>query len=323
MAGMGSADVNDQAMIARLYRGVARIRRVEERVAEIYPTDKIKSPIHLSIGQEAIAVGICDALKPDDIVSGTYRGHASYLAKGGDLPAMLAEMFGKVGGCARGKGGSMHLVGLEQGILGCSAVVGSNVPVAAGYSLALKRRGGGQVVVVFYGDGASEEGGVYETLNFAALHKLPILFVCENNFLAIHEPLARRWASDQLTERVATFGMPAHRIVSGDIFELRATAARLIDGIRAGSGPAFLECHTYRWREHVGPAEDYAAGYRPRADLEAWQHKDPVARLAALLPDALRHAIDAEIAAEIDAAVRFAEESPFPALEELYHHVYA
>jgi pyruvate dehydrogenase E1 component alpha subunit len=320
---MDTAAVNDRETIARLYRGLARIRRVEERVADIYPTDKIKSPIHLSIGQEAVAVGICDTLRADDIVSGTYRGHATYLAKGGDLPAMLAEMFGKVGGCARGKGGSMHLVGLEQGILGCSAVVGSNVPVAAGYSLALKRRGRGQVVAVFYGDGASEEGGVYETLNFAALHKLPILFVCENNFLAIHEPLTRRWAADQLTERVATFGMPARRIVSGDVFEIRAAAAELIDGIRSGAGPAFLECHTYRWREHVGPAEDYAAGYRARTDLEAWQSKDQVARLAALLPDAARQSIDADIAAEIDAAVRYAEESPFPALEELYDHVFA
>ncbi len=320
---MDTADVNNREAIARLYRGLARIRRVEERVADIYPTDKIKSPIHLSIGQEAVAVGICDALRADDVVSGTYRGHATYLAKGGDLPAMLAEMFGKVGGCARGKGGSMHLVGLEQGILGCSAVVGSNVPVAAGYSLALKRRGRGQVMAVFYGDGASEEGCVYEALNFAALHKLPILFVCENNFLAIHEPLTRRWAADQLTERVATFGIPARRIVSGDVFEIRAAAAELIEGIRTGSGPAFLECHTYRWREHVGPAEDYAAGYRARTDLETWQSKDQVARLAAMLPDAARELIDTEIAVEIDAAVRYAEESPFPALEELYDHVFA
>lgn len=320
---MGTPEPNGLETVTRLYRGIARIRRIEERVAEIYPTDKIKSPIHLSIGQEAVAVGICDALRADDTVSGTYRGHATYLAKGGSLNAMLAEMFGKVDGCARGKGGSMHLVGLEQGILGCSAVVGSNVAVAAGYSLALKRRGRGQVVACFYGDGASEEGGVYETLNFAALHKLPILFVCENNFLAIHEPLGRRWAADQLTERVATFGMPARRITSGDIFEIRAAAAELIEGMRAGAGPAFLECHTYRWREHVGPAEDYAAGYRARTDLEAWQAKDQVARLAALLPDNLRQSIDAEIAAEIDAAVRFAEDSPFPALEELFDHVYA
>ncbi len=320
---MDTADVNDQTTIARLYRGIARIRRVEERVAAIYPTDKIKSPIHLSIGQEAVAVGICDTLRADDVVSGTYRGHATYLAKGGDLQAMLAEMFGKVGGCARGKGGSMHLVGLDQGILGCSAVVGSNVPVAAGYSLALKRRGHGQVVAVFYGDGASEEGCVYETLNFAALHKLPILFVCENNFLAIHEPLNRRWAADQLTERVATFGITARRIISGDIFEIRAAAADLVEGIRAGSGPAFLECHTYRWREHVGPAEDYAAGYRARADLEAWQSRDQLARLAVSLPEALRQSIDAEIEAEIDTAVCYAEESPFPAIEELYDHVFA
>lgn len=320
---MASPEPTDQNTIARLYRGIARIRRVEERVAAIYPTDKIKSPIHLSIGQEAVAVGICDALRADDTVSGTYRGHATYLAKGGDLNAMLAEMYGKVGGCARGKGGSMHLVGLEQGILGCSAVVGSNVPVAAGYALALKRRGRGQMVACFYGDGASEEGGVYETLNFAALHKLPILFVCENNFLAIHEPLNRRWAADRLTERVATFGMPAQRITSGDIFEIRTAAAEAVAAIRAGAGPVFLECHTYRWREHVGPAEDYAAGYRDRADLEAWQAKDQVARLAALLPEDARQTIDAAIAAEIDAAVRFAEDSPFPALEELYDHVYA
>lgn len=320
---MANSSAPDLQTISRLYRSLYLVRRMEERVAEIYPTDKIKSPVHLSIGQEAIAVGICDLLRDDDVVSGTYRGHATYLAKGGDPGAMLAEMFGKVGGCARGKGGSMHLVGMDRGILGCSAVVGSNVPVAAGYSLVMKRRGRGQVVVAFYGDGASEEGCVYETLNFASLHKLPILFVCENNFLAIHEPLHRRWASDQLTERVATFGMPARRITSGDIFEIRDAAAGLIAGMRDGAGPAFLECHTYRWREHVGPAEDYASGYRHRAEMEAWERKDQVVRLAGLLPAADRSRIEAEIDAEIDAAVTFAEQSPFPAAEELHAHVFA
>lgn len=320
---MANSSAPDLQTISRLYRSLYLVRRMEERVAEIYPTDKIKSPVHLSIGQEAIAVGICDLLRDDDVVSGTYRGHATYLAKGGDPGAMLAEMFGKVGGCARGKGGSMHLVGMDRGILGCSAVVGSNVPVAAGYSLVMKRRGRGQVVVAFYGDGASEEGCVYETLNFASLHKLPILFVCENNFLAIHEPLHRRWASDQLTERVATFGMPARRITSGDIFEIRDAAAGLIAGMRDGAGPAFLECHTYRWREHVGPAEDYASGYRHRAEMEAWERKDQVVRLAGLLPAADRSRIEAEIDAEIEAAVTFAEQSPFPAAEELHAHVFA
>lgn len=320
---MANSSAPDLQTISRLYRSLYLVRRMEERVAEIYPTDKIKSPVHLSIGQEAIAVGICDLLRDDDVVSGTYRGHATYLAKGGDPGAMLAEMFGKVGGCARGKGGSMHLVGMDRGILGCSAVVGSNVPVAAGYSLVMKRRGRGQVVVAFYGDGASEEGCVYETLNFASLHKLPILFVCENNFLAIHEPLHRRWAADQLTERVATFGMPARRITSGDIFEIRDAAAGLIAGMREGAGPAFLECHTYRWREHVGPAEDYASGYRHRAEMEAWERKDQVVRLAGLLPAADRSRIEAEIDAEIEAAVTFAEQSPFPAAEELHAHVFA
>src|SRR6266700_2692531 len=168
-----------------LYRKLRLIRRAEEEIARIYPSDKIKSPVHLSIGQEAVSVGVCDPLRPDDVVSGTYRSHASYLAKGGDLRALFAELYGKATGCARGKGGSMHLVDMNQYILGTSAVVGTTVPIAVGYSLALKREGKGRVVASFFGDGATEEGVLYESLNFAALHHLPVLFVCENYFLAI------------------------------------------------------------------------------------------------------------------------------------------
>ena len=305
------------------YRQLYLIRRVEERISEIYPSDKIKSPVHLSIGQEAVAVGVCQALSPDDFVSGTYRGHATYLARGGDLRGMFAELFGKGSGVARGKGGSMHLVDIAQGVLGTSAVVGTTVPIAVGYALAQKARGTGRVVAAFFGDGATEEGAFYESLNFAALHRLPVLFVCENNFLAIHEPITKRQATDRLVERVATFGMPAVRVTSGDVFEIYDRTMALLDHVRDGKGPAFIECHTYRWREHVGPGEDYEAGYRDRAELQAWQAKDPVAVVGSALPAEQRQKIEAAVEQSIEDAVNFAETSGDPVAEELLAHVYA
>jgi TPP-dependent pyruvate/acetoin dehydrogenase alpha subunit len=305
------------------YRQLYLIRRVEERISEIYPSDKIKSPVHLSIGQEAVAVGVCQALSPNDFASGTYRGHATYLARGGDLRGMFAELYGKGSGVARGKGGSMHLVDIAQGVLGTSAVVGTTVPIAVGYALTQKARGTGRVVAAFFGDGATEEGAFYESLNFAALHRLPVLFVCENNFLAIHEPITKRQATDRLVERVATFGMPAVRVTSGDVFEIYDRTMALLDHVRDGKGPAFIECHTYRWREHVGPGEDYEAGYRDRAELQAWQAKDPVAVVGSALPAEQRQKIEAAVEQSIEDAVNFAETSGDPVAEELLAHVYA
>src|SRR4051795_12417756 len=173
-------------MYERLYRSLYRIRRIEEEVARAYPTDKVKSPVHLSIGQEAVSVSVCEALRADDVVFPTYRGHALYLAKGGDLNRMVAELYGKVTGCTRGKGGSMHLIDPEAGVMGASAVVGTTIANAAGYAYALRVRGSDAVVVSFFGDGATEEGVFAETLNFAVLKRLPVLFVCENNGYAIH-----------------------------------------------------------------------------------------------------------------------------------------
>jgi TPP-dependent pyruvate/acetoin dehydrogenase alpha subunit len=310
-------------VIERLYRALHRIRRVEEETARIYPTDKIKSPVHLAIGQEAVSVAVCDLLNEDDVVGGTYRSHALYLAKGGDLPAMMAEMYGKVTGCARGKGGSMHIVDMNHLILGASAVVGTGIPITTGYGLALKREGKGRVAVVFFGDGATEEGAFYESLNFAALHKLPVLFVCENNGYAIHEPLSKRWAAEDLCRRVEGFGVPARRIEDGDILAIRDAAQAALDDIRAGKGPRFLECKIYRWREHVGPAEDYDQGYRPESEFHPWRATDQVARLAAMVPEATRAKIEAENEAEIAQSIVFAEESPFPDASELMRHVYA
>ncbi|MGD9536747.1 MAG: thiamine pyrophosphate-dependent dehydrogenase E1 component subunit alpha [Alphaproteobacteria bacterium] len=321
-----SAIVHDELQtrdVEPLYRRLRLVRRVEEEIARLYPSDKIKSPVHLSIGQEAVSVGVCDVLRPDDVVSGTYRGHAAYLAKGGDLRAMMAELFGKATGCARGKGGSMHLVGIDQQILGCSAVVGTTIPIALGYALALKREARERAIVVFFGDGAIEEGVFSESLNFAALHRLPALLVCENNQLAIHSPIAKRWATNQLCERVRTYGIPAYRIEDGDVFSIRRHAEEALTAIREGQGPVFLECITYRWREHVGPGEDYDAGYRDRDELEPWLRADQVARLARMVDDLTRVRIDAEIERLIADAIDFAERSPFPAVEELHAHVFS
>ncbi len=308
---------------ARLYRSLQLIRRAEEVIAEIYPSDKIKSPVHLSIGQEAVSVGVCDALRADDVVSGTYRSHASYIAKGGDLKAMFAELYGKATGCAGGKVGSMHLIDMTNNVMGSSAVVGTTVPIALGYAYAIKRRREDRVVAAFFGDGATEEGVFHESLNFAALKQLPVLFVCENNQFAIHQPLEKRWATDRLCERVKTYGIPAARFADSNVEAIRGHARDAVENIRAGGGPAFVECVTYRWREHVGPGEDYDAGFRSRSELDRWRDKDEVARLGSALDSGLRAQIDAAIEQEIAAAVDFAEQSPFPPLEELHSHVVA
>lgn len=311
------------ALLARLYRKLRLIRRAEEEIARIYPSDKIRSPVHLSIGQEAVAVGVCDVLAPGDMVSPGYRCHAAYIAKGGSLPKMFAELYGKDSGSARGKGGSMHLVGIEQAILGASAVVGTTIPVAVGYALALKRQRSERLVAAFFGDGAVEEGVFYESLNFAALQKLPVLFVCENNGYAIHTPLSKRWSAQRLTDRVETFGIPALRISSPDVLDVRAGAEDACAAIRGGCGPYFLECLTYRWKEHVGPNEDYDAGYRSRDELARWLEQDAVAVTGAKLEAGVRAGIDADIERELALAIEFAEASPFPDPSELHTHVYA
>lgn len=317
-----------QELVARLYKRMSLIRRFELRLAEVYHTDAVKSPIHLSVGQESIAVGICDPLENDDIVSNTYRCHATYIAKGGDLNEMMAELYGKAGGCAGGKAGSMHLIDMKHGILGASAVVGTTIPVATGYAMAMQMEARithkQRVVVSVFGDGGTEEGCFYESINFAALHKLPILYVCENNRLAIHTPLEKRWATEKLCERVATYGIETHRITDADVFKLRDTVAKAVNHLRTqGTGPIFIECATYRWLEHVGPRDDHADNYRDLEEFRRWKEQDQIARLASMLDTTTRQQLDDEITADIQAAEDFAEKSPYPTAEELYTHVYA
>ncbi len=325
---MGTVDRNRDrrerdALYRNVFRSLYRIRRAEEEIARIYPTDKIKSPVHLSIGQEAIAVGVCAALLPEDIVFGTYRGHALYLAKGGDLDKMIAELYGKRTGCAKGKGGSMHLVDVSVGMMGTSAVVGTTIPNAVGYALGLKYQGKKALVVSFLGDGAVEEGVFTESLNFAVLKSLPIIFVCENNGYAIHTKQQVRQAIADIVEQVRPYGLPVERVENNDVLQIYDTVSRIAPEVRAHrTGPVFIECATYRWREHVGPNEDYQFGYRSKSEAEPWIKDDQIKRLADLVGTDSRQELEQEVETEIQNAFEFAEASPFPDAPDLFADVF-
>jgi TPP-dependent pyruvate/acetoin dehydrogenase alpha subunit len=309
-------------MYERLYRALYRIRRVEEEIAAVYPTDKIKSPVHLSIGQEAVSVGVCEALQPNDVVFGTYRSHASYLAKGGDLKRMIAELYGKIDGCAKGKGGSMHLVDVQARVMGTSAVVGTTIAQAVGFAYALKLQRKNSIVVSFFGDGAVDEGVFYESLNFAALKALPIIFICENNFYAIHTHQSLRQKPANIRERASVYGMPAEQIPNNDLLRIYERVSEAVEKLRSGApGPFFFECLTYRLKEHVGPNDDFHLGYRSREEAEPWITNDPVRRLGEQLDPTERHKIEAEVDTEIREAFTFAEQSSFPDAAELYTDV--
>lgn len=315
--------MTDSHLDERIFRSLYRIRRTEERVAEVYPSDKIKSPVHLSIGQEAVAVGVCEALDASDIVFCTYRSHATYLAKGGDLKAMIAEMYGKATGCAKGKGGSMHLVDVKAGVMGASAVVGTTIANSIGYAYALKQHRQKEIVVSFFGDGATDEGVFYESLNWAALKKLPLILVCENNGYAIHTHQTKRQSETEIWKKVAAFGIQAVRIEGNDVHEIHRQISQAAAALRSGQpGPYFFECMTYRWREHVGPNQDFQLGYRDEAEARPWIENDKVIGIGELLPKFTRERIIAEVEAEIEEAFVFAEESPFPDPTELLTEVF-
>jgi TPP-dependent pyruvate/acetoin dehydrogenase alpha subunit len=296
---------------------------VEEEIAAIYPTDKIKSPVHLSIGQEAVSVGVCEALRKDDVVFGTYRSHAYYLAKGGDLRRMIAELYGKATGCAKGKGGSMHLIDASAGVMGASAVVGTTIPHAVGYAYGLKLKRKDSVVVSFFGDGAVDEGVFHESMNFAALKTLPIIFICENNFYAIHTHQLKRQKLTNICEKARSHGIPAELLPDNDALRIYEHVEGAVKVLRSGApGPFFFECLTYRLREHVGPNEDFHLGYRERKEAEPWIENDPVKRLGALVDDQARERIQQEVEREVQSAFQFAEESPFPEAAELFTDVF-
>ncbi len=311
-----------QEKIKSFYRSLYLIRRVEEEIARIYPTDKIKSPVHLSIGQEAVSVGVCKALKQADAVFGTYRGHAMYLAKGGNLKRMLAELFGKFDGCAKGKGGSMHLIDVSKNIMGTSAIVGTTIPVSVGYAYGLKFKKSKNIVVSFFGDGATDEGVFHESLNFAALKKLPILFVCENNLYAIHSHYLHRHPLDNICLRAKAYGIKTVRVRDCNVMKIHDIAGKLVSDIRLGKGPAFMECSTYRWKEHVGPSDDFDLGYRGFNEFKEWKNSDSLLCLKKMLPNDETLKLENAIEKEIAEAFEFAENSTEPDGRELYTEVF-
>lgn len=313
-----------------LFFSMLRIRSIEERIASLYSEQRMRCPVHLSIGQEAVAVGVCAALRSTDYAMSGHRSHAHYLAKGGSLRAMMAELYGKSDGCTGGKGGSMHLVDLEAGFVGAVPIVGSTIPIAVGTALASQMEGSDRVTAAFFGEGATEEGVFHESINFASLKKLPVVFICENNFFSVYSPLSvRQPPHREVFEQAKGHGVPGEQADGNDVRRVYKLMAKAVDRARRGEGPTFLEFKTYRWREHCGPNYDNDIGYRAVEEFESWRALDPIERLSKelSLESGLAHAPIAEnerrIAAEIDEAVAFAKASPFPGSATMFDHLYA
>lgn len=311
-------------------RDIMLIRYAEEAVAGLSVSKEALCPCHLGIGQEAVAVGVSSALTAQDKVYGGHRSHAHFLALGGDLNAMFAEILGKASGASKGMGGSMHLFQSDVGFHGSVPIVGATIPIAAGAALACKMDGEGAVAVAYFGDGACEEGVFHETLNMAAVMELPILFVAENNLYSSHLDIGLRQAADSVARFAAAAGVPSLVVDGNDVVAVSRAASELVGACRAGKGPRFLEAVTFRWRGHVGPNEDIDVGVRRSPEeLVAWKGRDPLRRLIDSLINERgveRAAIDAtrdEVRARVAAAVEAARAAPYPPASALLDLVYA
>lgn len=305
-----------------------KIRRAEEAIVQLYPEQEMRCPVHLCIGQEAVPAGVCRALKPDDVIFCSHRSHGYYIARGGDLSFFMAELYGKSSGCAKGKGGSQHLTAPEVGLLGSSAVVAGIIPIAVGAALSLNMQKKKNVSLASFGDGAADQGVFYESLNFAALKKLPVIFICENNFYATHAHQSVRQAKDNITERSLAFGVPAVRIDGNNVLAVFRASGDAVKRARSGKGPTLIECTTYRWLGHVGVDYDYNLGYRTKKELREWMKRCPIKTFKNLLfrkgilGNAEFRKMLKKIDTEIKAAVSFAKDSIPPPPGELLKDVY-
>lgn len=300
------------------FTAMLRIRLVEEAIADRYVEQEMRCPVHLSVGQEASAVGVCAPLTTQDRMYSTHRCHAHYLAKGGGLKAMLAEIYGKAEGCIGGRGGSMHLAAPEVGLMSSVPIVASAIPLAAGAALSDKLDGNGRVTVSFLGDACVEEGVFHETANFARLHDLPVIFACENNLYSVYTRLDARQPNRPLTALSEAHGIPSEHVDGNDVTLVRAATERAVDRARGGGGPTFLLLDTYRWREHCGPNYDNHIGYRTEAEFEEWRALDPLERTRAslrglgLADDDWLAGVTEDLEREIDEAFEFAKNAPLP-----------
>ena len=311
-----------------LFRHMLRIRRIEEAIADHYPEQEMRTPVHLCVGQEATPVGVSEHLNARDKVMSGHRSHGHYLAKGGDLRAMLAEIYGRETGCSRGKGGSQHLVDLDSGFLGSAPILASTLSIGVGVAWALKHQRTGGVVVVYFGDAATEEGIFHESLSFAALHSLPVIFVCENNLYSTHAGLSVRQPARPISDMAVAYRIPGITCDGNDVFSVSEVAEKAVSRARLGLGPSLLVFDTYRWLAHVGPGSDLDLGYRTAEELESWKSRDPLQILRVRCRDsvtdwdAVEQHLETEISEEIGDAFSFARNSAFPNILELLTDVF-
>jgi TPP-dependent pyruvate/acetoin dehydrogenase alpha subunit len=323
----GSA--HDSDFFVSLFFSMLRIRRIEEEIERRYHQDQMKTPIHLVIGQEATSVGACAALRTSDLLYSSHRTHGNYLAKGGDLKAMLAEMHCRITGCVGSRGGSMHLIDKKVGMAGTSAIVGGAVPIAVGAALAARLKGEDRVTMVFLGDATTEEGVTSESLNFAALKKAPVVFFCENNFYSVQSPLSTRQPPRDLHRWAATYQMPSVAVDGVNVLAVYDATVAAVERARVGDGPTFIEAPVYRLRAHGGAGDDSHTGYRHLAEREHWEAFDPLAlyehflKRKQLLDDQAIGEMETRLTQDIADAFEFALSSPNPSEEDLFRHVYA
>ncbi len=317
-----------QKALLELYTTMLRIRLFEEKIVELYPEQEMKCPVHLCIGQEAIAAGVCRNLKKDDYMVSNHRGHGHGIAKGISMKVLFAEFYGRTTGCSKGKGGSMHIIDTSQGILGTSAIVGGGIPMAVGTGLSSRIKKDKRVSVVFFGDGAFDEGVFYESFNFASLKKLPVVFVCENNFYATNSRQSSRQSSCEIANSARAFGAPGMCVDGNNVVEVYKAADQAVKLARSGGGPSLIEATTYRWKGHVGPDVDYEKGARTEEELIYWMKRCPVKnfekalREGGIVTGETLDAIPQAIFTELDEALSFAIKSPYPKPEALYEDLY-
>lgn len=317
--------------LKELYRTMVRIRLCEESLVEPILNGEVRCPVHLYSGEEAIAAGVCAALDNKDYIFGTHRSHGHYLAKGGGMPELIAEIYGKETGCCRGRGGSMHLIDTQKGILGTAPIVAGTISLALGAALASSIRNEKRVTVSFFGDGATGEGGLYESLNFASLQKLPIIFACENNFYSTHLPISECRVSNNIFEIGVPFCVESYRVDGNDVLQVYESTKRAVMKCRKGDGPVFLEFVTYRLRGHVGPDDNIQGTHidiRPKEEIANWQKKDPIKKFERfliknkILNKENLHVINQIAEKEISNAYDFARNSSYPDKGEVTKYVF-
>jgi len=311
-----------------LYYDMLRIHRVQLRIEALYHMDEMKTPIHLCIGQEAIAVGVCAHLQKDDYISSSHRSHGHYLAKGGDLKALIAELYCRETGCSKGRGGSMHLVDTSAGHMGSSSIVGGGIPIGTGLSLAIWMKKQNRVSVVFFSDGAADEGVLYESINFAILKKLPVIYIYENNQFSVCSPVTTRRVGEVIFHSTPHEYMYTRIVDGNSILEVYAVAQEAINRARRGQGPSFIECKTYRIRGHSGAGSDAKLGYRSDEEIAIWEARCPVVTFRSkllqekMITEEKLTNMEKEIDQEIDEAFRFAQKSPLPGREQLLQYLF-